>query len=83
MVILLVPYLIKVNMKVNIVKSINNSGCHALVRKWSCCNCHGSVMSLHIDNFFVTSQLNDNDNILFDHNLQIEITIYNSSENKL
>ncbi len=26
---------------------------------------------------------NDNDNILFDHNLQIEITIYNSSENQI
>ncbi len=25
---------------------------------------------------------NDNDNILFDHNLQIEITIYNSLENQ-
>ncbi len=25
----------------------------------------------------------DNDNILFDHNLQIEITIYNSLENKI
>ncbi len=26
---------------------------------------------------------NDNDNILFDHNLQIEITIYNSLENQI
>ncbi len=25
----------------------------------------------------------DNDNIIFDHNLQIEITIYNSLETKL
>ncbi len=25
---------------------------------------------------------NDNDNILFDHNLQIEVTIYNSLENQ-
>ncbi len=25
----------------------------------------------------------DNDNILFDHNLQIEITIYNSLENQI
>ncbi len=27
--------------------------------------------------------MNDNDNILFDHNLQIEITIYNSLENQI
>ncbi len=26
---------------------------------------------------------NDNDNILLDHNLQIEITIYNSLENQI
>ncbi len=26
---------------------------------------------------------NDNDNILFDHNLQIEITIYNSLEKQI
>ncbi len=26
---------------------------------------------------------NDNDNILFDHNLQIEITIYSSLENQI
>ncbi len=26
---------------------------------------------------------NANNNILFDHNLQIEITVYNSLENKL
>ncbi len=26
---------------------------------------------------------NDNDNILFNHNLQIEITIYNSLENQI
>ncbi len=26
---------------------------------------------------------NDNDNILFDHNLQIEITIYNNLENQI
>ncbi len=26
---------------------------------------------------------NDKDNILFDHNLQIEITIYNSLENQI
>ncbi len=26
---------------------------------------------------------NDNDNILFDHNLQIEVTIYNSLENQI
>ncbi len=26
---------------------------------------------------------NDNDNILFDHNIQIEITMYNSLENQI
>ncbi len=30
-----------------------------------------------------TIRNNDNDNILFDHNLQIEITIYNSLENQI
>ncbi len=33
--------------------------------------------------FPVTKTINDNDNILFDHNVQIEITIYNCLENQI
>ncbi len=28
-------------------------------------------------------EINDNDNVLFDHNVQIEITIFNSLENQI
>ncbi len=32
---------------------------------------------------YINENDNDNDNILFDHNVQIEIIIFNSLENKL
>ncbi len=33
--------------------------------------------------YFNDNDDNDNDNILFDHNVQIEITIFNSLENQV
>ncbi len=42
-------------------------------------------MALHFHTFVpaMTMTMNDNDNILFDHNIQIEIIIYNSLENQI
>ncbi len=50
------------------------------------CTCCCTSVIVHIYNNSVTNlndNDNDNDNILFDHNLQIEITIYNRLENQI
>ncbi len=41
------------------------------------------VMALDNDNDNDNDNNNDNDNILFDHNIQIEIIMYNSLENQI
>ncbi len=47
----------------------------------SLCEAHEGIKDLVGSLWFDND--NDNDNILFDHNLQIEITIYNSLENQI
>ncbi len=45
------------------------------------CECSHAMTWTHNDNDDDSD--NDNDNILFDHNIQIEIIMYNSLENQI
>ncbi len=45
--------------------------------------CWGTLSQIQVHKEDSEDNDNDNDNILFEHNLQIEITIYNSLENQI